>query len=177
MRLISIPFIFLLCIIVLTCRAQDTNVDKDQISVAASEIIGQVKYCALITLDESGHPQARTMEAFPPEENFVIWFGTNKNSRKVAEIKNDPRVTVYYGDPSGSGYVVITGSAILVDDPEEKENRWLDHWEQFYLDRESTYTLIKIIPDRLEVVSYKHGLTGDTVTWRAPYKDISIYDD
>lgn len=175
MRIILLPFMCLLCILASTCRAQGT--DKDQISAAASEIIGKEKYCALITLDISGHPQARTMEAFPAEENFVIWFGTNKNSRKVTEIKNDPRVSVYYGDPTGNGYVVIKGDAVLVDDPKEKEKHWMEHWEQFYTDRESNYILIKVIPQRLEVVSYKHGLTGDTITWRAPNKNISIYED
>ena len=158
----------LLCNALIMCQAQESVSGDELLLKAASEIIGQVKYCALITLDESGHPQVRTMEPFPPEENFIIWFGTNKNSRKVVEIKNDPRVTVYYGDPSGNGYVVITGTAFLVDDPKEKEKRWMEHWEQFYPDRDANYLLIKVIPQRLEVVSYKHGLTGDSVSWRAP---------
>ncbi|MCF6342732.1 MAG: pyridoxamine 5'-phosphate oxidase family protein [Bacteroidales bacterium] len=169
MRFIQFPLLYLLCSLFLTSGAQEAEADKGLIFKAATEIIGHEKYCALITLNETGQPQARMMEPFPPEEDFVIWFGTNKNSRIVAEIKNDPRVTVYYGDAIGTGYVVITGTAILVDDPEEKENHWLEKWESFYPDREATYLLIKVIPQRLEVVSYRHGLTGDSVTWRAPH--------
>jgi len=158
----------------MSCQSQETNANEDQIVTAANEIISQIKYCALITVDSTGHPQARTMETLPLEENFVAWFGTNKNSRKVREVINDPRVSIYYGDPSGNGYVVITGTASIIDDLNEKEKHWLEHWDQFYPDKEATYTLIKIIPNRLEVVSYKHGLTGDTVTWRAPNMKLPV---
>jgi len=47
----------------------------------------------LITLDKDGAPRARTMDPFPVEDDFTVWFGTNSNSRKVVQIKNDPRVT------------------------------------------------------------------------------------
>ena len=153
-------------------NAQNSSEKSELIQEAASEIIQSVKYCVLITLDESGHPQARTMEGFAPEEDFTLWFGTNKNSRKVTEIRNDSRVTVHYADANGNGYVILTGLAELVDDANEKENHWMDHWEQFYPDRESTYILIKVVPKKIEVVSYSHGLTGDTVTWRAPNVEI-----
>jgi general stress protein 26 len=142
---------------------------KDKIVNAALEIIESARFCALITIDETGHPQARTMQPFPPDENMVVWFGTNPKSRKVKEINNDPRVTLYYGDPSGDGYVVLTGNAILVSDPSEKSKRWMEEWEAFYPDRDDNYLLIKFIPDKMEVVSYKHGLTGDSESWRAPF--------
>ncbi|MCF6171788.1 MAG: pyridoxamine 5'-phosphate oxidase family protein [Bacteroidales bacterium] len=168
MRFIQFALLYLLCSLFLTSGAQEAEADKGLIFKAATEIIGHEKYCALITLNETGQPQARMMEPFPPEEDFVIWFGTNKNSRKVREIKNDDRVTVYYADEAGNGYVVVTGRAVLVDDPGEKERRWMEHWARFYPNREN-YLLIKVIPKSMEVVSYAHDLTGDSVTWRAPH--------
>jgi general stress protein 26 len=148
--------------------AQQAEHAKETIKEAALEIIQDQKYSALITLDASGHPQARMMEQFPPEDDLVIWFGTNKNSRKVKEIQNDSRATVFVADNTGNGYVTLTGKAILVDDTSEKEKRWMEHWERFYADRVSNYLLIKFIPEIVEVVSYRHGLNGDPVTWRAP---------
>lgn len=156
----------------ISLNAQSSSEKSELIQEAALEIIKSVKYCVLITVGESGHPQARTMEVLPPEEDFTLWFGTNKNSRKVKEIRNNSRVTVHYGDANGNGYVVITGIAELVDDDIEKEKHWMDHWDQFYPDREATYILIKVISHKLEVVSYSHGLTGDPVTWRAPNVEI-----
>ena len=167
MRLILIYFFSLSLFIPGTAYGQGENNNKINLSSVAKEVIDNSRYCALITLDESGHPQTRTMEPFPPEDNFVIWFGTNSKSRKVAELNNDSRATVYYFDQENNGYVVLLGHAFLSNDSIEKENRWMEHWKQFYPERESNYTLIKFIPDKLEIVSPKHGLSGDSITWRA----------
>ena len=135
---------------------------------AAREIMESSHWAALVTLSESGAPRARTMDPFPPDSQFVIWMGTNRLSRKVEEIKKDPRVLVYYQDPRGAGYVTITGSARLVNDPVEKERRWKSEWEAFYPDREETYLLIAVTPQRLEVVNYRAGVAGDSATWGVP---------
>lgn len=168
MRLTFLIIIYFLFSFQFNISAQEPASNKDLIAGVAKEIIQETNYCALITLDSTGQPQVRTMEVLPVEENFTAWFGTNKNSRKVNQVKNDPRVTVYYSDPSGNGYVVLTGTAVIVDDKKKKEKYWKEDWDQFYPDREKIFVLLKVTPDRLEVVSYKHGLTGDSVTWRAP---------
>lgn len=173
MRLTFLIIIYILFSFQFNVSAQEPASNKDTIVEAAKELIGSTKYCVLITLDQAGYPQARTMETLPPDENFMVWFGTNKNSHKVAEIKNDPRVTIHYGDTSGNGYVVLKGMAEIINDPAAKEKHWMDHWDQFYPDREATYTLIKVFPHQLEVVSYKHGLTGDPITWEAPSVDLN----
>ena len=90
---------------------QISNYDRDTVITVAKEIMLATRYCALITLDEDGHPQARTMDPFLPEEDMVVWFGTNPNSRKVKEIRNNSRTTLYYQAPNGAGYVVIQGHA------------------------------------------------------------------
>ena len=138
----------------------------------AREVIDSAGSCALITLDSNGRPRARTMDPFPPEDDFVVWFGTNRFSRKVEEIRNDPRVTIYYHDPESPGYVTIEGTATLVDDPEEKSQRWREEWSEFYPDREGVYLLIKVVPTRLEVISVSHGIVGDPETWTPPDVDL-----
>lgn len=135
---------------------------------AAKEIISNAGTCALITLDGEGRPRVRAMDAFPPENDFTVWFGTNPESRKVNQIKNDPRVTLYYLDKDGSGYVMIHGKAQLVNDTGEKEKHWKVEWEAFYPDKNESYLLIKVTPEWMEVVSYAYGITGDPVTWEPP---------
>jgi len=108
------------------------------------------------------------MDPFPPDSQFVIWMGTNRRSRKVADIERDPRVLLYYQDPNGAGYVTIEGTARLVDDAVEKERRWKEEWTPFYPDRAATYLLIAVTPERLKVVNYRLGVVGDTETWRVP---------
>ena len=134
----------------------------------AREYMQTVRYCALITVDSNGQPHVRAMDPFLPDENMVVYLGTNPKSRKVQEIRNNHRVTLYYSDDKGEGYVAIIGIAVLVDDPKEKAMLWKKEWDEFYKDKKESYLLIKVIPERLEIVNYKHGILSDTETWRVP---------
>lgn len=135
---------------------------------AAKKIMTSAGMCALITLDKEGRPRVREMDPFLPEEDFTVWFGTNPASRKVSQIENDQRVTLYYLDKDGSGYVMIHGEAQLINDREEKEKRWKTDWEAFYPNKTDSYLLIKVIPEWMEVISYAYGILGDPDTWEPP---------
>jgi general stress protein 26 len=52
----------------------------------------------LRTQDEEGRSQARTVNRFPPEEDMTVWIATSTLTRKVQQIRRDPRVTLYYAN-------------------------------------------------------------------------------
>lgn len=139
---------------------------RDEIVAAAREIIEDARFCTLITLDETGAPRARAMDPFVPGEDFTIWLGTNRKTRKVADIQRDPRVALHYFPPEAYGYVSIYGKARLVDDPEEKSRRWKLGWEEYYPNPSEDYLLIAVTPERMEVVNERRGLPGDPATWK-----------
>ena len=88
--------------------------ERARLVAAAREIMAAQTYCALVTIDETGRPQVRTMNPFPPEEDMTVWFATNTRSRKVREMKRDPRVTLYYADHKNAiGYVALQSSDVL----------------------------------------------------------------
>ena len=147
---------------------QSSQNHRDTLIVAAKEIIKAARYCALITTSSTGEIHVRTMDPFSPEDNMVIWLGTNSSTRKVKEIKNNHNVALYYNDPKGIGYVVINGKAQIIDDPEEINKRWKEEWTRFYPNREKNYILIKVVPEKMEVINYKLGIAGDPVTWLVP---------
>jgi general stress protein 26 len=163
--------LFLLLFIFTGLFAQEKNLpdsERDSLIAAAREIIAQQRYCALATIDSSGHPDVRTMNPFPPEDDMSVWMATNSRSHKVQEIRNNPKVCLYYGDHSKAvGYVTITGTAILVDDMNEKLKRKRDYWSQSFPDWKYLI-LIKVVPERMEVVNYKYGKYGEVTTWSAP---------
>lgn len=169
-RLIHIIFLFLLCI---PYYSFGQNIEpKDSINIklvdAAKEIMTAAGTCALITIDEEGRPRVRMMDPFLPESDLTVWFGTNPKSRKVAQIKKNPKVTLYYLDSDATGYVMIHGIAQLVDDQREKDKHWKEEWEAFYANKQENYLLIKVSPEWMEVISYRHGILGDPVTWKPP---------
>ena len=141
---------------------------REQLLTTAREIMATARYAALITTGANGRINARTMDPFPPTAEMVIWFGTNPRSRKVRELRRNPRVTIYYVDPLAQAYVSIQGTARLINDRAEKARHWKDEWKAFYPDREKGYLLIAVKPERLEVINVKTGLTGDPITWDPP---------
>jgi len=133
---------------------------------AAREIMVYSPTCALVTQDESGTARVRTMDPFQPDEDFTIWLATNPRSRKVNEIKKNERVSLYYTGADNTGYVTVYGIAYIVNDQTEKDKRWKNEWSAFYSNRSDEYVLIKVIPVKLEVINYRHGINGDAVTWQ-----------
>jgi general stress protein 26 len=162
----------LVCVLTLprSVRAQDgeTAPPRDTLIAAARQIMESAHFCALITLDKSGHPRARAMDPFSPEDDMTVWLGTNRRTRKVQDIKNDERVTLFYLDPNAKGYVSLYGTARVVDDPQETARRCKTEWSRFYPDKEQSYILIEVKPSRLEVVNYERGVIGDPTTWKPP---------
>lgn len=135
---------------------------RDSLLVLARTVIDSAQCRILISVDESGKPQARTMSPFPPEENMTIWLGTNPRSRKVKQIRNNPNVMVYYYDTKSFSYVSVAGQARIVNDPEKRAHYWKESWTQFYPDPEKDYTLIEVTPKRLEICSFKYKLFWDS---------------
>ena len=152
---------------------EPTDSTNSKLISAAREIMIAAGTCALITLDEEGRPRVRAMDPFTPESDLTVWFGTNSKSRQVNQINKDPRVTLYYLDSDASGYVMIHGTAQLVDNQKEKEKRWKDEWEAFYPNKTEDYLLIKVTPIWMEISSTTRGIVGDTITWQPP---IVIFD-
>ena len=151
-----------------TIRKKRTDFSKEEqkIMEVARDIIKNAYYATFITIDKEGQPRARIMEPFAPEDDFEIWLATNPRSRKVTQIKDNPRVTIHYFDKNELGYVSLMGTAQIVNDNETKANRWKDGWEKFYVNQKDDYMLIRFIPERLELIDIVQGFTGDEQTWR-----------
>ena len=94
------------------------------------------------------------MDPFEPEGDMKVWMGTNKNTRKVEQIQNDPRAALAYYDAERMAYVNMIGKARLVTDPALKEKWWKEEWKPFYPGGKEAevYCLIEFSPARIEVM-------------------------
>jgi len=141
---------------------------RAELIAAAREIIAGQTYCALITQDEEGRSQVRTMNPFPPEEDMTVWIATSTLTRKVQQMRRDPRVTLYYANHGqATGYVAMVGKAELVDDKAEMMKRKRAYWDTAFPGMKNL-VLIKITPERMDVLNYSRGALGDPVTWHPP---------
>ncbi|MBN2350481.1 MAG: pyridoxamine 5'-phosphate oxidase family protein [Bacteroidales bacterium] len=150
-------------------QSQTPLFPRDSILAAARDIMQSNQYCALVTVDSTGQSQVRTMNPFPLGDELVIWFATNRSSRKVSEIKNDPRVSVYYADHNHAiGYVNLIGKAEIIDDKKLLVKKKREYWEKYIPDWKEVFVLIKIVPESIDVIHYSKGITGEPGTNRSP---------
>lgn len=142
---------------------------REAIIEAGRDIMVAAVQCGLVTIGPDGAPQARMMDPFPPEDDLVVWMATSRDTRKVAEMRADPRVTLIYYDRDNPGYATLVGRVRIVDEVAEKRARWKDAWQDFYPGgpEGGSYLLLEFVPDRLEVVSVKHAIAADPLAWKA----------
>ena len=167
LRLIK-SVVFSLCFIVLVSCNKAPEPVKTDLKEIAKEIMVAAKNCALITVDSLGIAHARAMDPFLPEEDFTVWMGTKPKSLKVSQIQQNKQVTLYYFDKENASYVTLQGVASIVNTPKEKEKYWKNEWKDFYKNRSTDYMLIQFTPKTANVISEKHGVFGDSITWETP---------
>ena len=141
---------------------------RGEIVAAATDIVQKARYCTLVTIGEDGHPQARIVDPLGPDASFTMWIATNPLTRKVAQIRRDPRVTLLCFDAATASYITVLSRGAIVTDAAEKARRWKKEWTPFYASGATgtDAVLIRLTPIRLEIVSVERGFAGDPRTWR-----------
>jgi len=132
----------------------------------ALEIINNANYSVLTTV-ENNQVDSRTMDHFKVESDFILYFGTNVNSRKVKQIQKNPNVTVHFNSKENDGYVSVKGHAYVNNDSVVINKYWKDDWNIFYRDK-SNYRVIKVIIKSFELISERYNILGDSLTWKSP---------
>lgn len=160
-----IPILFTLLLSLAPAQAAPS---RDAALAASRTIIDKAGFATLTSLNADGSPDSRIIDPFPVEADFTVWFATNAASRKVGEMRRDPRVSLLYFDKASSSYVMLKGRVTLVTDPKEKAARWKGAWTGMYQDenRGDDYLLVKFVPEQLEVVSVTMVMINDSTMWK-----------
>lgn len=65
------------------------------------EMIKDIDFCMLTTIDEQGDPHSRPMSSNGDiDQNGDLWFFTNASSLKVSEVEHAPKINVSFADPN-----------------------------------------------------------------------------
>ena len=105
----------------MTATAQTRENDLQKVR----ELIKEIDFCMLTTVDESGDLHSRPMSSNGDvDENGDIWFFTSASSHKVTEIGKLPKVNVSFADPDDQRYVSISGTAQLSRDQAKIDELW-----------------------------------------------------
>jgi general stress protein 26 len=99
----------------------------------AARTIASVRYGWLVTEGDGIH--ARPMGRIPAEAGeaaLTIRFLADGRSSKAMQIRHRGKVTAIYENQSTDGYVTVTGTAVLQDDPTVVGRRWKRHYEAYF---------------------------------------------
>ena len=100
----------------------------------AVKTMASMRYCWLMTSVGDGihaRPMGR-IPAEPGEEALTVRFLADDRSRKAAEIRRCGKVTAIYEDQPSEGYVTVTGTAVLQDDPAVVGRLWKRGYEAYF---------------------------------------------
>ena len=143
----------------------DDSIRKDALELTLRE-----QFVYVSTLDAGGYPETRVMfnmlwhraqalssgAAKVPRE-FASYLGTNTSSRKVAQMRADPRACLYYSDNAKYQGCMVRGRVSEVTDAAVRKAVWTPDWDMYYrggMDG-GDFSLFLFVP---ETVRYYHGL-------------------
>lgn len=122
--------------------------DREQVISAAREVIHQAHFATLITVAENGQPQARIVDPAAPDSDFTVWIGTSPSTRKVAQLRKNPRTTLSYFDTATQSYVTLLGVAALVTDRFTSKNKTPSGAPAFDIECHKLHIELHLIPPR-----------------------------
>jgi general stress protein 26 len=141
-----------------------TETEILQFLTAARETIAAVPVCWLVTRSLEGGTNARAVSSStgaPGSDEWTRRFLVRRSSRKVAEMRAVPLVTLAFQHPSGDRYIALGGRATIIEDVAEMRTMWtsdLDvHFPPGFAD--ANMIVIQVDIDRIEV--HVRGLTPE----------------
>lgn len=116
------------------------------------KLINGIRTAMMVTLSEQGTMHGRPMATADVDEAVdTLWFGTQRDSHKVDELRHDNRVALAYVNTSGSDWVSVTGRARVVDDRGKARELWGPHWKNWFESPDDpNLVLIAVTPEIAE---------------------------
>lgn len=136
----------------------------EQWLAAARETIATVSVCWLATRAADGGANARAVRIHPGIGGGDEWtrrFLCRRGSRKIAEIRIDPRVTLAFQTGPGDAYVALGGLACPLEDRAEMRTLWPASSDRFFPVgfADTNMIVVRVDVDRIEV--HARGITGE----------------
>jgi general stress protein 26 len=127
----------------------------------------KAKVVFLTTFSEKGEERSRPMTNLNEDPYGMMWFTTYRDTRKVEDIKKNPRVLITFPSSKEGEFYEIEGRAEFADEEavEEKWEWWYLYWhpeqkDRFWFERRSRH------PERVIINVYPISARIKTQEWR-----------
>lgn len=146
----------------------ETATDFEQSLQKLRDMMQEIDFCMLTTLDQDGCLRSRPMSTNREvEANGDLWFFTYASSHKVAEVNHNHQVNLSFSAPGRQCYVSLSGTAELVRDRAKIQELWrpeLKAWFPQELD-EPDIALLKVTATQAEYWDAPASWVAKTVSF------------
>ncbi len=125
------------------------------------ELVEKSGIAYLGSIGKDGAPSIKAFMKAETEGLKTVWFSTNTSSRRVADLRRNPRCCVYFCDETRFKGLMLSGTATVRTDAEARKRLWRDGCEIYYpkgVDNPD-YSVIEFTA---ETANYYEGLSNLT---------------
>jgi general stress protein 26 len=99
---------------------------------AALELADKSGIAMLGTNGNDGYPNIKGMIKMENEGLKNIWFSTNTSSKRVKQILQNSKASVYFVDFENWKGLMLVGDVEILQDTESKKRLWREGFEMYY---------------------------------------------
>ena len=99
---------------------------------AALALINRATIAMLGNNGGQGYPYIKAMLKMENEGLGTVWFSTNTSSKRVGQLKRDPKTCVYMVDMDSWEGLMLVGQVELLTDDASKQRLWRAGYERYY---------------------------------------------
>ena len=126
----------------------EKNLKNEEALKKFKKLIEEIRICMFITDSHSEAENTRPMATIDTDDDGTLWFFTQLDTNKVAEVKEDSHVHLVYSHPGKDSYIDVHGRATIVRDERLKKEKWspiVKAW--FDSPEDPNIALMKVIPE------------------------------
>ncbi len=106
--------------------------ENEQAIQDALALAGGATIAMLGTNGDDGYPNIKAMIKMENEGLKTIWFSTNTSSKRIAQLKRDSKVCVYFVDMDQWKGLMLVGTVEVLQDMESRQRLWRPGYEKYY---------------------------------------------
>lgn len=84
------------------------------------------------TQGPDGYPNIKAMFKIEAEGIHTLWFSTNTSSKRVTQLRENPRACIYIADHNSVRGLMLTGEIEILTDMDSRQRLWKDGCEIYY---------------------------------------------
>ncbi|MCX7747915.1 MAG: pyridoxamine 5'-phosphate oxidase family protein [Clostridia bacterium] len=104
----------------------------DAILKKSCELIDSCGIAMLASNGNNGYPNVKAMMKVETEGIKTIWFSTNTSSKRVVQLRKDPKACVYFHNEKCFKGLMLVGEIEVLSDLESKKRLWREGCEVYY---------------------------------------------